>query len=183
MSKIIGFSVLAVSVMTIGIAATSYIGANNYGKMTEATLKAKYQQAQNVRGTYGQKVREAAQVPGMYTEDLQKVTDSAIQGRYGAEGSKAMFQMLKEQNPQIDASMYVKIQQIVESGRNEFQNAQEAVLDVRRSYESQLGLFWRGMWLGLAGFPETDLSKYDPVITEETKQAFDTKRDAAIQLR
>lgn len=173
----------AVAVLLAGVGLTSYIGANNYGVGVEAEMKAKYQQSQNVRATYGQKVLEVAQVPAMYRDDLKAVTDSAISGRYGAEGSKAVFQMLKEQNPQIDASMYVKIQQVIEAGRNEFQNSQQSVLDARRSYESQLGLFWKGFWLRMAGFPKTNMDMYNPVITAETEQAFKTKRDGAIQLR
>jgi len=98
------FGVVAVAFLILF--ATAYISASNDGVRFEATIKAKYQNAQNIRANYGQKVLEAAQVPGMYKQDLKEITDSAITNRYGAEGSKAVFQFIKEQNPTIDASMY-----------------------------------------------------------------------------
>jgi hypothetical protein len=182
--KTIGFIVGVAIVGLLLLIGSSFISASNDGARFEATIKAKYQNAQNIRANYGQKVLEAAQVPGMYAEDLKKITDSAITGRYGAEGSKAVFQMIKEQNPTIDAKMYTKIQQIIEAGRDEFKNAQAMVLDARAVYETQLGLFWKGFWLKMAGFPKVAMSTYDPVVTADVAQSFETKRETApVQLR
>lgn len=187
MNKTITFVAAMFGVVTVAfliLFATAYISASNDGVRFEATIKAKYQNAQNIRANYGQKVLEAAQVPGMYKQDLKEITDSAITNRYGAEGSKAVFQFIKEQNPTIDASMYTKIQQIIEAGRDEFKNSQAMVLDARAVYETQLGLFWKGFWLKMAGFPKVDLDTYNPVITADVQKSFETKREAApIQLR
>jgi hypothetical protein len=105
-------------------------------------------------------------------------------GRYGEKGSQATWQWLKEQNPTLDVSAYTKIQQIIESGRNEFQNAQTTLLDKKRVYQTQLGYLWTGFWLRTAGYPKIDLSKYDVVSNDYASEAFKgLKERGPIQLR
>jgi uncharacterized protein (UPF0333 family) len=161
----------------------SYISAANYGNRMENQLLTKVENNQNIYANGTQKIIEIAQVPAMYVDDLTKVTQAAIGGRYGADGSKAVFQMLKEQNPQLDSSMYKKIQQVIESFRDEFQNNQTSMLDIRNTYKTALGTVWQGMWLKFAGYPKTDLSKFDIVTTDKAADAFKTHRDTGVQLR
>ena len=58
-------------------------------------------------------------VPYWDTEDFtqEKYTHAliALHGRYGEDGSKAVFQMLTEQNPTLDSTMYLNI--LVEPSR------------------------------------------------------------------
>ena len=91
--------------------------------------------------------------------------------------------MLKEQNPQLDASMYKKIQQVIEAFRNEFQQNQTEMIDMKRNYVTALGNVWQGMWLKIAGYPKTDLSKFAIVTTDKAAETFRTHRDTGIQLR
>ena len=175
---------LGVVFFVVAVLVGSYISNANYGNATEQLIKATYENNQNVLAQYGQKVAEVAQVPGMYRDDLQKVTTAAIQGRYGEAGSKAVFQFIKEQNPSIDASMYKQIQQVIESGRNDFQNAQTTLIDQERQYNTQLGNVVSGSWLHLAGYPKIDLSKFQPITTDRASDAFHNgKESGPIQLR
>ena len=174
--------VLVLGVIGSGIGV--YASYSNLGNSSEQTLIATRDQAKNVLATYGQKVQEVAQVPAMYTEDLKKLTDSAISARYGAEGSKAMMQWLKEQNPTLDSGMYKQIQQVIESGRNDFQTAQERQIDVRRQYQTALGTFFGGTMLRIAGYPKVDLKDFDIVSTDRADNAFKNhKEDGPIKLR
>jgi len=176
---IVGLGAAVVIGLTV---VTSYISAANYGNRTENALDAKLENNENIYAQGTQKVVEMAQVPQMYVEAVSKVTKDAIGGRYGADGSKAVFQMLREQNPSLDPSMFTKIQQVIEAFRNEFQNNQTAMIDMKRSYKNQLGYVWSGFWLRMAGYPKTDLSKYDIVTTDKARETFKTKRDTGIQL-
>lgn len=172
-----------IGVLAIG-AIGSYISYANYGNRTEVAIKAKYQDNENVYANGTQKVIEIAQVPSMYVADLKVIVTAAIQGRYGENGSQATFQWLKEQNPGLDPSMYVKIQQVIESFRNEFKNAQTALLDQCRSYETARGNVWSGLWLNITGYPKQDIEKMCTIVTtEKARQTFETKRDTGIQLR
>lgn len=184
-SALIVFGIFTVFlVLVAGAGFMSYVSAYNYGNSLEVQLKAKKEDNKNVLAQYGQKVMEIAQVPEMYKNDLVEVTTAAIQGRYGADGSKATFQWLKEQNPNLDASLYAKIQQVIESGRNDFQNSQTQLIDIRRSYETALGSFWQGMWLKFAGYPKITLSDFDIVSTDRANEIFKNKKeDGPILLR
>jgi uncharacterized protein (UPF0333 family) len=175
---------MVVFVVMLAIALVSmYVGANNYAANTEAAIEARYKDRQNVFSNYGQKVAEAAQVPAMYRDDLTKVMTSAITSRYGADGSKAPMQWLKEANIPFDASMYTKIQQIIEAGRNDFQAAQTAQLDICRQYEGQQGTIPRGWFIRMAGYPKVDMAHCQPITDDRTDAAFQSGKQETIKLR
>lgn len=173
----------AAAVLILGVAG-SYISYANYGNRAEVAIKAKYADNENVYANGTQKVMEIAQVPAMYAADLKTIVTAAIRGRYGEDGSQATFQWLKEQNPGLDPSMYVKIQQTIESFRNEFKNSQTELLDQCRSYETNRGNVWAGFWLNMAGYPKKDIDKMCTIVTtDKARETFETKRDTGIQLR
>ncbi len=180
---IVALGFIGMLILVAGMAVVSYISAANYGNRLENQLLTKVENNQNIYANGTQKIIEVAQVPSMYVDDVTKVTQAAIAGRYGANGSQAVFQMLREQNPQLDASMYKKIQQVIESFRDEFQNNQTAMLDIRNTYKTALGTVWQGFWLKLAGYPKTDLKQFDIVTTDKAAETFRTKRDTGVQLR
>ena len=168
----------------IGIGVMSYVNAANYGNAIEQQLISQKENNRNKLAQYGQKVMEVAQVPDMYKKDMVELTTAAIQGRYGADGSKATFQFIKEQNPTLDPGMYKQIQQVIEAGRNDFQAGQTAMIDVRRQYQTALGTVWFGMWMRFAGYPKVNLADFDIVSTDRADNAFKNKKeDGPIKLR
>lgn len=176
-------SVMIVAVGLAFICIASYISAANYGNTAERQLDAIWSNNQNVLGQYTLKVQEAAQVPEMYKNDLKEVVTAAVQGRYGDSGSKAVVQWLKEANIPFDSKLYTNMQQIIEAGRNQFTTEQTRLIDVKRSYETNLGYVWRGFWLKMAGYPKIDLAKFKPVVAGDTARAFETGQQAPIKLR
>jgi hypothetical protein len=177
---LIVFGVVAALVLSYAGCALSY---RSTCIRAENGIKAQYEQNQNNYDNMWKKFKEMAQVPAMYADDLKKVYDSAIAGRYGAEGSKAAFQFIKEHNPNFSDTTYVKLQAAIESGRNGFEADQKQLIDKKREYENILGST-NAVFVGLFfGFPRIDLAKYAIVTSDVTQDAFTTKKADEVKLR
>ena len=167
----------------------SYITNANYGNRAERQIEATWEDNENILAQYSLKVMEVAQVPAMYKADVIEIYGAALEGRYGENGSQAMFQFLKEQNPQIDASLYTNIQQAMEAGRNEFRVAQTRLVDQKRVYVTNLGYVWKGFWLQTAGYPTLNVGfqgaadDFEIITSEYAIDAFETGVDKGITLR
>lgn len=165
-----------------GMTFISYVSAYNTGNRLEQNIVATHENNKNILAQYGNKVAEAAQIPGMQRDDLAAVVTAALEGRYGDDGSRAVVQWIQEQNPQIDSTVYVQLQRMIEAGRNEFSVAQTKLVDQKRVYETALGSFWTGMWLNIAGYPRIDLDEYQIVSTARANEAFETGVEAPMDL-
>lgn len=181
---------LVTVLVVLGIVGTLIVGAigayvsnANYGNRAEKQIVAAWEKNENILGQYSLKIAEMAQVPDMQRDDLKEVYRAAMEGRYGDDGSKATFQWLQEQNPQLNAEVYTRLQQTMEAGRNEFRVAQTELIDLKRGYETNLGYVWKGFWLRLAGYPKIDLNKYQAITSEYAQEAFETGVDKGITLR
>lgn len=181
MKAFVGFVVMILVVA--GVAISSIIGIYNSCVSQEAGLEAQYKQNQNNYDNFYKKVVETAGVTDRYAADFKKIYDGVMEGRYGEEGSKAMFQMLTEQNPQMDATLYRQVQQIIEAGRESFMTEQKTLLDKKRVYESYLNQIPSGPVAKFMGFPKKDISKFDIVTSDRTEKAFETKKDEPIDLK
>lgn len=148
----------------------------------EASLEAQYMQNQNSYASYFNKVKEIAQVQKTYTNDLERLYKDAISARYGNEGTKALVEFIQENNPNLDASMYKQLMQVIEAGRNDFAADQKMLLDQRRVYVTELNSFPSSAIAKFLGFPRIDLKKFDPVTNAETKEAFSTKSARPIDI-
>ncbi len=169
--------VVSLVILPVVVGFTSYVSYGNRGNEYESALNNIQRNNENILAQYGQKIQEAAQVPTMQTDALKELFSESNKARYGVDGSKAMFQMLKEQNPNLDQKTFVQLQRMIEAGRDQFQVNQTKLLDIRRSYERDLGYFWSGFWMKLAGYPKGELSRFDIVSTDRASEAFRTKKE------
>jgi len=180
---IVTLAILGLFVLIGFSSCIAVVGVNNQMVQHEEGLKAQYKQNQNNYDNMWKKFKEVASVPAMYTEDLKKVYEGTMKNRYGADGSKAVFQFIKEHNPQFDASLYTQIQRVVESGRNSFEANQKTLLDKKRVYETELRTIPTSFIASFMGFPKIDLAAIDIVTSGETDKAFETKKAEQIKLR
>lgn len=176
-------SVLGIIAVIVAIFAGSYVSNYNYGNKTENTIKAEYKNMENILAQYSLKVMEAGQVPSMYKNDMKDVMTSVMAARMGKSGSRAAFQWFKEHNINLDAGMYRQIQQIIEAGRNKFENAQTKFIDTKRAYNTNLGYLWKGTWLKVAGYPKINLDDYKIITSGHAQKSFSTGVDEGIKLR
>lgn len=165
------------------VCGTSYVGAYNFGNKMEKQIEAEWTNNKNVLAQYTIKIQEVVQVNDMYKDDLKEVITAALQARYGSDGSKAMFQWIQEHAINFDSGLYTKVQQLIEGGRNKFENSQTKLIDTKRQYETELGSFWRGIWLRVSGYPKVNLDKFNIVTTSSVEQIFSTSNDEPLILR
>jgi hypothetical protein len=176
-------SVLGVVCGVIVLMVVSYVSSHNLGIRSEANIQAQYTNCQNILSQYSLQISEAAQIPRMQADDLTKIFTNTLDARYGNDGAKAAFLWLTEQNPNLDQATYLKVQQLIEAGRNKFENAQTKLIDEKRVYQQNLGYFWRGLWLNLAGFPKIKLDDFAIVKSEHAIEAYTTGVDKGLKLR
>lgn len=181
-TKILGGAALVVVLAVITMFSWG-VGSNNSWVRMENTIKAQYKQNQNNYDNYFKKLKEMVQVPDMYAAALKDVYTSALKARNGADGSRAVISFLKEHNPNFDSSMYTKVMQTIEAGRNSFEADQKRLLDLKREYETSLQVFPDSTLASTLGFPKIDLAVFDIVTSEQTEEAFKTKKAAPIKLR
>lgn len=167
----------------VGIGAVSYVSAYNTANRMERSIVATDENNRNILAQYGNRIAEAAQIPAMQRDDMKDVITAALEGRYGKDGARAVFQAIQEQNPNIDSTVYVQLQRMIEAGRIEFAAAQTKMVDQKRIYETSLGSFWQGTWMSVAGYPRIDLDEYQIVSTARADEAFQTGIEEPMQLR
>lgn len=178
--------VLAI-VAVVGLAIVgSLIGTYNNAVRFENQIDTRYKDNQNVLGQYGTRVKEAVDVAGIYSDDLARITREAMEGRYGDQGSRAVFNWIQEQNQQVDASVYTNVQQLIEAGRNKFENNQTQLLDICQNYDNFRQTFPGNIVVGILGFPRDAgalAKKCTPIISSHARESFETGTDDGLGLR
>ena len=179
------FGIIFVLIATVaGIGAMAYVGAANKGNQMENSIDQLRQNSASNLSNLTMTVTEQAQVPEMATDHLKQIIEAQMTGRYGADGSKAVFQFLKEQNLQVDQRMYLNIQAAMSGGRKEFEITQNRLLSQCTSYKNALGDVWSGFWLRLAGYPKANLAVVCRAVTDsKTDAAFETGQQTKISLK
>jgi hypothetical protein len=105
-----------------------------------------------------------------------------MSARYGKDGSKAVWNWLKESNPQLSPALYERVQVVVEGGRRDFSNNQNVLIDMARDYRTYIGKFPNNLICGVLGYPKVDLNQFKPVTSDRTDNAFETKKDAEVNV-
>lgn len=140
--------------------------------------------SQNTLSSYTLKIKEMAQVPGMYLEDLQKIVRETFEGRYGEDGSQATFQWIQEKNLDFDSSMYRELQLTMRSGRDEFKLSQDRKLEICADYERLYTRPLSGFILRIIGYPDSGIDKMCRVVLDkQTIDTFETGVATEIKLR
>lgn len=176
--------IFALCALVVGIGVMAYVGAANKGNQMENSIDELRQNSASNLSNLTQSIQEQAQVPEMATDHLKQIIEAQMSGRYGADGSKAVFQFLKEQNLQVDQRMYLNIQATMSGGRKEFEITQNRLMSTCRAYKNEVGNVWSGFWLRLAGYPKANLAVICRAVTDsKTDAAFETGQQTKISLK
>lgn len=183
--KLVGIILGAVLVGLILIGSVivgTYTSAYDSAIDAESQINKLDKDSENVLSTVTLTIQETAGVASMYADDLKETLRETFLGRNGPNGNQAAMQWIKEQNPTLDSKLYMKIQNVIEGGRKEFQIAQSRKLESCQAYESMRGWFWRGKLLAMQGFPKLDIVKSCQVVSDSSTQAaFQTGKQEPIK--
>lgn len=176
--------ILVAIIAFVGIIGMMYVSNHNKAVAHEEAIIAQYDSNRNSLSALTLSVMESAQVPEMARDDLNLVISNALEGRYGEDGSNAMFQAMSEAYPgELSSELYTNIQNQIESGRRNFKNDQDMLLGKVQGYRTDLRSFVSGTFMSAAGFPEIDLDKYSIVVSQQAQDAFENGVDGGMKLR
>lgn len=181
--KVFGIVMSVILLIVIGLGFT-LVSYNNTAVRMENNIGKFDKESQNVLSNYTMKLKEKAQVPDMYVKDLGEIVDKTFQGRYGDDGSKAMFQFIQENMPGFDSSLYKELQVTMEAGRNEFKLSQSRKLDICTQYQTMTQTFPANILFGIVGKGYQNVVKQCTIVVDSsTTQKFSTGVDEVIKLR
>ena len=109
---------------------------------------------------FWKKVKEVAQVPESYKDAFKEVILTTTEARY--RDKDPAFLMITEANPQLDPSMYVQVQRVIEAGRNNFAQTQRTLVDRQRAFDTALSSFPNNVIAGMFGFPHEVNGEFRP---------------------
>lgn len=171
-------SIFAIIVLLVIVLISSYISAYNYANGKEKEIIAQYDQNQNTLSNLTNTISGLVEVSDLAKEQIKEVTKAALEGRYGANGNRAVVIAVQEAYPgTLDPTTYNKIMTAVESNRLAFAEEQKKLIAIKQGYDTERGSFIRGKFIALAGYPKIDLSKYNIVISDVAATTFETGRD------
>jgi len=148
-----------VLVMLIAVVGTA-IGFNNNCVGQEKGLEATWKDSQVQYDAFWKKVKETAQVTDKYAADFKEVFLGSMDARY--EGKDPAFQFIMEANPALPPESYSRVQDVIETGRNDFARTQRTLVDKQRAYETHIETFPNSMLAGMFGFPKVVTGEYAP---------------------
>jgi uncharacterized membrane-anchored protein YhcB (DUF1043 family) len=121
---IAGGGLVAVIALIVFIMNISY--QNTYERIGQ-DIEAQYKKIETDYEKMSRIILQQAGIVNKYSKDFKDIYKGMMTGRYGEKGSQAMWQWIKEQNPQIDAAIYQKLMTTVEAQRTTFSRHQEKV--------------------------------------------------------
>ncbi len=182
--KIFGIAVGGVFLALIAFTVISYFSYANSGVDHEEGIRAQVSSNKAKYSEFTQTAVDQMAVADASKEALKEVIIGGIEGRYGGPGQKSVPAFVQENYPgQFDNSIFVRISQVIESGRRDFTVEQKQLIGRVQGYRSDLRKPWSKMWYTFAGFPEINLDEpqYNPIITAQTGESFNTGVDKGIQ--
>lgn len=132
---IAGGGIVALFVLVVFLMNISY---NNTAERIRTDVEAQYKKIETDYEKMSRVILQQAGIVNKYSNDFKEIYKGMMTGRYGQDGSKAMWQWIKEQNPQIDASLYSKLMVTVEAQRTTFSRKQEQVASMVAEYNKML---------------------------------------------
>lgn len=172
---------LTAFVLVIGlVSCQTMMSFNNACVELETSIKSQYEKNQAVYDTAWKSIKETANVADAHSDKLKEIVVASVQGRYGNDQG-VLFKAISESNgASLPIDLYSKVQQVVESSRQQFLANQVELVSKKQTYEQHLGTFPNSAYAGFLGYPRIKLDDYAIMTSERTDGAFKSKKDEEI---
>lgn len=159
----------------IGIMVIKVITLNNTLVRQVNTIEAKFKDNQQIYSSIRIKIEQAGLVANEYADQVIRAFNESISNRYGGGGVKGAMLWIHEQNPNIDPSVYTKIQQLVEGEFGKFEANQTTLLDMGRTYKNTISTFPNNIIASFLGYDKEKIEPYMTIlISNDAKQDYST---------
>jgi len=178
MSVMAKLGILAgVLLVIVGIgAAVTFIGYNN----TEVELRNQFGAQQEKCKSYFDKmwkiIKQKANIAEEYKDAFSEVYVKMMDARY-KQGSGAMMQWIKEQNPTLDSGVYRDLGNTIEAQRDGYHRENTILLDVKRQHDNLRQKFPSSLVCGSAAELKAII-----VTSGKTTESFETGEDNDVEL-
>ncbi len=161
----------------IGISVLWFAGTYNGLVRQENSIVAANEDLQNVHTSIFNQIKSQGLSVEKYGTMVTQAITTAIEGRYGKNGSQAAMQWIQEQNPTIDSKIFDKLQVVIETGYNKFESSQRTKIDKLRVYDNTMDSLFTGFVArNIMGFPKKVTADMRKTITSaETSEMMKTK--------
>lgn len=179
---------ITVAVLLIGLIATpiaTFMGYYDEAVVHEKGIEAQYKSDENALAQLSLKVVEMMQVANSHTDDMVKIINAAMKGKYGDEGATAKMLWSNEATQTIDPSLKKDVMRAISGGRSNFEQMQNVRIDKCRVYDVLRDQLVSGFFLNLGGFPKVDnLDKMcTPVSSNHARKTFESGIDEGLNLK
>lgn len=106
------------------------INYDNAHQRLLADIKAQEQKIESNYDKMFKTIAQQAQVTKNYFSEFKEIYKGIMVGRYGDGGSKAMWQWLKEANPQAPSDLHIKLMNTIEASRTSFDREQQRLANM-----------------------------------------------------
>lgn len=123
--------------------------------------------------TMWKSISQTAQIADKYAGDFKEMFKLIAAGR---EKSGTMMTWIKEQNPNLDADVYKKLMNTVESARMSFERQQRVASEIAREHKNMY-VTKPSKW-----FVSGDPVQFEVISSTRTKEAMKTRKDDDVDL-
>lgn len=165
-----------ISLVVLGIVLiSSYVSSHDSAVKYESNLDRNLSNAKLVMSSCTTGIRNISKVPDQYINDLEKVIQAEMNGRYGGKETDRVALFIQERGINVDSSMRKNIQREISACETSIKQAQQSLVDVKQDYETARNKFWSGTFMKMAGFPRKDLNQYFIVVDSSTNRQYETR--------
>jgi hypothetical protein len=122
-------------------------------------------------------IQQHAQVTDHYKDSFKEIYPVLMEGRYGNVRGGALMSWIKEDNPNLDAKVWMKMMNAIEAQRTSFFRDQQHLLDIKREHDD-LRLQPPSKWF----VDQSDEIKVVIITSAKTKAAYDSGQENDIDL-